>query len=166
MARNIKDACVSYFYHHSLLFGREVLDNFALFARLFKSGILMQTPMMDMILEAWALRQEQNLHFLTYEDLQEDFSSAVAKIAAHLDQAMSDEQMAKLKEKVAFRNMKDNIFVNKSKEIRQESDGPKFMRSGKVGDWKNHFDSVTNREWDEWISEKLKGTGMKMVFEL
>lgn len=35
----------------------------------------------------------------------------------------------------------------------------------KVGDWKNHFKDERASEWDEWIEENLKGTGIKEDFE-
>ena len=40
-----------------------------------------------------------------------------------------------------------------------------FIRKGIVGDWKNHFTPEMNAEWDPWIEENLKGSGLKMVFK-
>ncbi len=41
----------------------------------------------------------------------------------------------------------------------------KFIRKGIVGDWKNHFTPEMNVEWDAWINEQLKDSGLRMVFE-
>ena len=35
------------------------------------------------------------------------------------------------------------------------------MRKGIVGDWANYFDEQTNKEYNEWITGKIKGTGME-----
>jgi len=48
---------------------------------------------------------------------------------------------------------------------KEEKKNP-FIRKGVVGDWKNYFDQETNRDWDCWIKETLKDTGMVMKFEL
>ena len=38
----------------------------------------------------------------------------------------------------------------------------KFMRKGKVGDWKNYFDNEANQSFDQWISKNLSGTDIKL----
>ena len=35
------------------------------------------------------------------------------------------------------------------------------MRKGIVGDWANYFDEQTNKEYNEWILEKIKGSGLE-----
>ena len=50
-------------------------------------------------------------------------------------------------------------YVNKASEI-PPRDGGQFIRKGTVGDWRNHFSSPMNLEWDEWINEHLKGSGL------
>jgi hypothetical protein len=46
-----------------------------------------------------------------------------------------------------------------------DADGNCFIRKGKVGDWKNHFDDQMNQDWDPWIEDQLKGSDFKMEFE-
>ena len=41
----------------------------------------------------------------------------------------------------------------------------RFFRKGQIGDWKNYFSGEKLQEWDEWISQNLEGTDIKMVFE-
>ncbi len=41
----------------------------------------------------------------------------------------------------------------------------KFIRKGIVGDWQNHFTTEMNMDWDPWIREELKDTGLHMIFE-
>ena len=39
--------------------------------------------------------------------------------------------------------------------------GNNFMRKGIVGDWANYFDEKTNKEYDQWIMDKIRGSGME-----
>ena len=34
----------------------------------------------------------------------------------------------------------------------------KFIRKGKVGDWKNYFNEENGKVWDKWIADNLAGT--------
>ena len=36
-----------------------------------------------------------------------------------------------------------------------------FMRKGIVGDWMNYFDDQTNKEYDQWIMDKIRGSGLE-----
>ena len=36
-----------------------------------------------------------------------------------------------------------------------------FMRKGIFGDWMNYFDDQTNKEYDQWIMDKIGGSGLE-----
>ena len=55
---------------------------------------------------------------------------------------------------------------HRKEENSKEKKKTPFIRKGVVGDGKNYFDDETNRDWDWWIEETLKDTGMVMKFEI
>ena len=42
----------------------------------------------------------------------------------------------------------------------------KFMRKGKAGDWKNHFDQETQRKFQNWEHKWLNGTDLEFCYEV
>ena len=56
-------------------------------------------------------------------------------------------------------------YVNKEEELDVSKGEGKFIRKGIIGDWQNHFTPEMNAEWDAWIEENLKGTGLHMIFQ-
>ena len=42
----------------------------------------------------------------------------------------------------------------------------KFMRKGKAGDWKNHFDQETQRKFQNWEQKWLEGTDLAFRYEV
>ena len=61
----------------------------------------------------------------------------------------------------------DHLYVDNFRKVIIEGYGgapkmEKFVRKGKVGDWKNYFTDDNNKIWDEWITENLKGTDIQL----
>ena len=63
--------------------------------------------------------------------------------------------------------MARNPFVNYSHwddlGLRNKNEAP-FMRSGRVGDWRRHFDAEMNRRFDDFIRKHLENTELKFDF--
>ena len=63
--------------------------------------------------------------------------------------------------------MRKNPSVNKIYELPYDpKNGSSFIRNGKVGDWKTHFDEEMMAEWDKWLEDEFKKTDLKMIYEL
>lgn len=43
-------------------------------------------------------------------------------------------------------------------------DGPKLLRKGEIGDWKNYFTSDLNERFENEVMDKLRGTGLEFDF--
>ncbi len=171
VARNIKDAAVSYYHHNCLLMkGKDSTlkdAGFNAYARLYKKGVTRNSPFFDTMIEAWNKRNEKNMHFVTYEDLHKDFDAELDRLLKFLGVTLSDEKRKILKERTTLDSFRQNKFVNKEKEMPHDPSNKdeRFMRKGVVGDWRNHFDEENNQDWDPWIKQKLEGTAWDMVFE-
>ena len=82
VARNVKDACVSWYYHQTL---RGFKGSFTDMAKLFMEGKQLHCPTLPHIVEAWKLsRDNENLFFTTYEDMKKDLPSVVKGMALRL----------------------------------------------------------------------------------
>lgn len=73
-------------------------------------------------------------------------------------------------EHLSFKGMRQNPTLN-LEPILQVKNGPgfvcdeeiKFIRKGRVGDWKNHMSDEMSEKFDKWTEENLKDTGL--IFE-
>lgn len=66
--------------------------------------------------------------------------------------------------------MSTNPSVNYEQVLAQKNVPPndpdtKFIRKGKVGDWRHYFSNDMSRRFDEWTEKNLKGTGLKFITE-
>jgi len=126
------------------------------------------SPFFAHILEGWARKDDANVLFLFYEDMKRDLRGEMNKVCAFLDKTASEEQMQMLLKHLHFDSMANNRFVNEEglKEIQLTDKGLNFMRKGKTGDWKNHFNPEMNRRLDEWIHKSLEASDLKFTMEL
>jgi hypothetical protein len=162
VARNIKDATVSYFHHKKITSGCKEFKAFA------KCSLNHETefgPFIPHILEAWKQRKHPNLFFTTFEDMKTDLRKVATDLLKFLKGNDATIDMDTLLAQLDIETFRKNKFVNKEQEIPPDKDGNTFIRKGIVGDWKNHFDVEMNAEWDPWIEKQLSGSGFKMVFE-
>ena len=164
VARNVKDATVSFYHHWALRFEDEGLD-FKKFSDLCMNKMHTYTPMIPMILEAWNARNHPNLHFTTYEALKADLHGELEKLQKFFNLNLSPEKLEMLKNHVSIDNLRHTDSVNKKYEVKNVEGNKNFIRKGMVGDWKNYFDDDLNKEWDKYIEESLGDSDYKMIFE-
>ena len=98
--------------------------------------------------------------FTTYEEMSADINTVIHKVAHFVGRPLSDEQVTKIAHHCGFDNMSKNERAVGVFDKFLNNDISKFMRKGKVGDWKNHFTPEQNEEYDRIIAEKLGGTGL------
>ena len=135
----------------------------------FMDGNIVETPVIEHMIEAWNLRHHPNMCFIFYEDMKKDLKSQIRKVATFLGKSYSDEQVDKLAEHLHIDNFKKNPWVNMEDMkggAMMYNDRGNFIRKGKTGDWKNHFTPEMTAKFDKWMAEKLKGTDLTFVEEL
>lgn len=153
VARNIKDVCVSSYYHN------QQTVQFKRYAEAFKSGEVMIGEWIGHMEEANNLGDK--ICFIWYEDMKQDIRSVIRTVAKFLEQMLTDEEVEKLANHLDIDTFRENKSVNK-RAVMNDKWNPQFIRKGVVGDWKNHFTPETSKEWDEWIKEELDRTGLNM----
>nr|CAH0102991.1 unnamed protein product [Daphnia galeata] len=168
VARNPKDAIVSFYHHHKLIKAHDYKGDLEEFAQYFMDDEIVYSPFFPHLLDAWSKRNHPNLHFMFFEDMKKDLRGEIVKVAAFLNQTPSDEQLDKITEHLRFDNFEKNESVNNEigKKLGWMNPDGKFIRKGKTGDWKNHFSPELNNRIDEWIEKNLAGSDLKFVTEL
>lgn len=143
VARNPFDCAVS-FYHHTRGFERhyDFADGtFDDYFECFLCGEVDFGDYFDNLLPWYALRNEPNVHFLTYEDLKRNTAGEIAKVGRFLGgsaaRVVADAALlGQIIEHSSFERMSGN--QQRWSSARPES-MPDFVRKGIVGDWENHF---------------------------
>ncbi|KAK7476374.1 hypothetical protein BaRGS_00032374, partial [Batillaria attramentaria] len=142
LARNPKDTAVSLHSFLNLTGLHEFHGTMEDFAQLFVDGNVIYGPWWKHVAEGWEHRNDDNVIFITYEDL--------TKIDI-------------LKRHCSFSSMQQNDSVNYTwyKGLWKWKEG-NFLRKGVIGDWKNHLSSEMSQKLDAMAS-RLDPLGLQFV---
>ena len=113
----------------------------------------------------WNNRHHDNLLIVMYEDMLHDLSYEVKKIIKFLEIKISDDHFQKVLASATFSAMSDNSAANYSTHPMINQSMHKFLHSGKIGQWKDHFTVAQNEWFDEKYGPHLKASGMNLRYE-
>ncbi|KAF9592136.1 hypothetical protein IFM89_012565 [Coptis chinensis] len=171
LCRNTKDTFVSLWHFYNKCGGGsqnkiEIGDAFELYCK----GVSAFGPFWEHVLGYWKLSLERpnNVLFLKYEDLIEDTSSQLKKLAEFLGYPFSSEEVEKgavdeIIRLCSFESL-SNLEVNKTGKLNPKIDitNNVFFRKAKVGDWENHLTQEMVERLDHITQEKLNGSGLEL----
>ncbi|XP_078367358.1 sulfotransferase 1B1-like [Oculina patagonica] len=165
VARNPKDVAVSFFKFAEALksVGNGYHGPWEFYAKLFVEGNVTWNFWNDHVLGWWKHKDDPNVLFLKYEDLQKDLLSHVRMIANFLNKPLSDDLISRIAEQCTFSGMKKNP---ESYAIKNEEGESSLLRKGVVGDWKNYFTPELNERFEKEVLAKLKGSGLEFDCEI
>ena len=95
------------------------------------------------------------MKILWFEDMKKDLIKIIKDVSKFIGHHMTELKVLELD---------DHLYVDNFRKIASEGNGQmmnKFVRKGKVGDWKNYFNEENNKKWDAWIESNLQGTDIK-----
>ncbi|KAM9798231.1 amine sulfotransferase-like [Neosynchiropus ocellatus] len=168
LMRNPKDVLVSLYHFSGSWVMLETPTSFNQFFDDFMEGKTLMGSWFDHIREYYNEKDEMNLHYVMYEDMLKDTKGEVQKICKFLEKDLSDEAIDRVVESSTFDNMKTNPKANFKDLLetgRYRKDKP-TMRSGKAGDWKNHFTVAQNEYFDKVFQEKMEGIPLNFTWEV
>ncbi|GAB6033126.1 hypothetical protein CHUAL_012736 [Chamberlinius hualienensis] len=109
-----------------------------------------------------------NIHIIKYEEMQKDVVGEIRRLAKFLE--VDDAAADKVAAKCSFNQMAQNPNSHHGQWTQLKNFAAKsdfgFMRKGKVGDWKNHFDEETNKKFDNWLAESLANSDLAFDYEI
>ncbi|TWW56844.1 Cytosolic sulfotransferase 3 [Takifugu flavidus] len=156
VARNAKDNMVSYFHMDRMTLTFPDPGDWNTYFQRFMQGQLLYGSWYDHVNGWWKKKQSYaNIHYMFYEDMIEDTGREINKLCNFLGLSPSEQLKTQISGKVNFDSMKNNDMVNYSTFGVMDFNVSRFMRKGKVGDWKNHFTVAQNEEFDEDYKKKI-----------
>jgi aryl sulfotransferase len=94
----------------------------------------------------WDYRHLGNFHFLHYADMLADLEGTIRRIAAYIERAVSDEEVARIASEVNFSSMKKRAVEMDEKSSEEE---PQFFTGGNA----SFFFKGTNGRWRDVLSD-------------
>ena len=166
IARNPKDVIVSAYYHCCWAKHCGFIGTANDLLQAFIDGTMFYGSWFDHVLGWWKHRNDPNILFIKYEDMNRDLLGTVNSIADFIGCSLKREVIDSIVEKTTFDKMKDSTSSWMPVHFRHNNpnEAP-FMRKGVVGDWKNHFTAEQWAEFDTQYTEKMRDTGLEFDFE-
>lgn len=187
--RNPKDCCVSMYYHTVRGHRSFSEGTFDQFFELFMAGEVEYNDYFDHLMSWYPHIRDENVLFVTYEDMKEDAREVVLKVAGFLGKEYIDaiEEDNNVLNNIlhfsGFDYMKEHLSEifrhgpkrnktsteNGEKEKVDDQPLPKekvgFMRKGVVGDWKNHLSDEQSARMNKKFSEITQGTEIYDIYK-
>ncbi|XP_028263584.1 sulfotransferase family cytosolic 2B member 1-like isoform X2 [Parambassis ranga] len=137
------------------------------FLHKFLDGKVSRGSWFDHIKSWLSADSNEQILYISYEELTADLKASVAKVAEFLEKRLDDEVMEKIAEKCLFNNMKENKVSNYSTTPIQFLDQTKtkFFRKGVVGDWKNLLAAEEAEHFDAVYTDKMKDVEYSFVWD-
>ncbi|XXG47833.1 hypothetical protein AAC387_Pa02g2407 [Persea americana] len=162
LCRNPKDTCVSLWH----FFNQILPDNVKPVPieeafELFYKGISPGGPFWEHVLGYWkaSLERPERVLFIKYEELKEDPTFYLRRLAEFLGCPFSEEEerkgiIEKIQRLCSFESLR-SLDVNKSGKTEMGIETKIFFRRGVVGDWENHLTAEMIERLDQLTQQKF-----------
>ncbi|KAK8768919.1 hypothetical protein V5799_014616 [Amblyomma americanum] len=191
VARNPWDCCVSFYHHVSNLSPFQFQDGtFEEFVDAFLSGDFGYGDYFDHLLAGYALKDEPNVFFITYEQVKRDTRGTLLRLAYFLDEKhgrnlekdkellkkllewSTPEHMRKVlvldfagSENPAMQGLLDSRTIYAKDGYLGDATKYSFVRKGEIGDWKDHFTRRQLSKMQAKIFEKTSGSDVMILWK-
>ncbi|XP_037276075.1 sulfotransferase 2B1 isoform X1 [Rhipicephalus microplus] len=185
VARNPWDVCVSLYHHErnisAFRFEEGAFDDFL---EVFLTGELGYGFYFDHVKAGYALKDEPNVFFVTYEELTRDTRGTIIRLARFIGERygeileqVGEERLNEILKRSSARNMKDIMVFNlrenpdpglqkRLKELNAFSKAAhkgdvkrhEVLRKAEIGGWKEHFSPEQLQRMEATIKEMTRGS--------
>jgi len=158
VSRGRKDNAISYYNHYKKVHLSNVTK--VDFMETFLEDQVIFSPQHNHVKDFWFLRNEENVLFLTYEEMKRDLFEVLIKTSKFLGKNYSEEQLRELEQFLSFESMsagEDNLAMDEFlrmyaakeglEDILTENQNLKFFRKGVVG---NHLEELSSALIDKF----------------
>uniref|UniRef100_A0A8D0C1A7 Sulfotransferase n=1 Tax=Salvator merianae TaxID=96440 RepID=A0A8D0C1A7_SALMN len=168
IARNPKDALVSYYHFSKILIYMEDEHDFGKFMEKFLAGKVFADSWLDHVEGWYTHRDDFNILFLMFEDMKRDLRSSVVKICNFIGKSLTEEEIDDVVEKVTFSKMKVDPRTNYEFLNGDYFDFSKghFFRKGTIGDWKNTMTVAQSERFDSVFKERMEKLPFKFYWDM
>ncbi|KAM3912454.1 sulfotransferase 1C4-like [Leptodactylus fuscus] len=163
VARNPRDTAISYYHFDQMLQFHPETGSWEDYLERFMKGDVGWGSWYDHVKGFWEQKEKRNILYVFFEDLKKTPAQEIVKVARFLGKDLHEETVSKIVRLTSFQNMRQNPMANYSsfpKEILDQSMA-KFMRKGKVGDWKTKFTVLQNEQFEEDYGRQMAGCSLK-----
>ncbi|XP_042305497.1 LOW QUALITY PROTEIN: sulfotransferase 6B1-like [Sceloporus undulatus] len=160
--RNPKDTAVSYFHFAKSMKLTSSEKTWDEFFSDFINGKVAYGFYLDHITEWNKYIDDKNVMFITYEELKENTTSGLKRIAEFFEFSVTEKDIQTIEEKTSFKTMKERAAETHG------DIGQNFFRKGIVGDWKSIFSVDQSEEMDRKFEENVGRTrlGKMLKYEV
>ncbi|KAM7360712.1 sulfotransferase 1E1-like [Cochliomyia hominivorax] len=160
VARNVKDAYVSLYYHSRSL-GFNMEKSLEDFMQLNIQGVNLHDPFLH-ITEFYTLKNEPWIYYTSFEKMKLNLSEVITDICKFLNKTITPQIMEKMLKHLSFEEMKNNPktqHIWEFEQIRKKLGLPyehhNFVRKGQIDGYKEELSSQMIEVLDKWIIENL-----------
>ncbi|XP_017071857.1 luciferin sulfotransferase-like [Drosophila eugracilis] len=162
VARNPKDVVISSYHQMiGLCFWESSLDEFV--DQYLKDKIL-YTSQWAHIIDFYRMRNEENIFFVTYEEMSQDLEDVIKRLSVFLGcKDLTDLEVRKLLNHLSFKNIKGSKFGDPTSHIRtvrKTTEDFQFLRRGIVGSYKDELSPEQQDKINKWTTSFLKEYGI------
>ena len=131
-----------------------------------KAGKQLYGDPINWMVEWWESRGKGDILFVKYEDMIKDLAAEVRRLAAFLEVDICDALLEKILKDSMFDSMQSDPNTNYSFLPFLHQDISKFIRKGKIGDWKNYLTGAQNEWFNENYVSRLDKAGIEFTYEI
>ncbi len=172
VARNPKDCCLS-FYYHTKGFVKHynfAQGSFDAFFNLFLKGQVDFGDYFDNLISWHNHKSDENVLFVTYEELKGDTRNTILKISSFLGEDHKSHLLAN-NEEVLLKVMEHSSFDSMLKDqgrwcSERPKEHPKFIREGSIGNWKSYFTKPQSEALNKVILARMSKEKLSDIWGL